>query len=45
MPLANILVVEDDPTIAIDIRFNLEDNGFLVVDTIHRAEEAQEIFF
>ena len=43
MPQANILVVEDDPTIAIDIRFNLEDNGFVVIDTIHRAEEATEI--
>lgn len=43
MPQANILVIEDDPTIAIDIRFNLEDNGFVVIDTIHRAEEACDI--
>ena len=43
MSQANILVVEDDPTIAIDIRFNLEDNGYVVVDTIHRAEDAASI--
>lgn len=43
MPQANILVVEDDPTIAIDIRFNLEDHGYVVVDTIHRAEEVTYI--
>lgn len=45
MPQAsnNILVVEDDPTIAIDIRLNLEDSGYVVVDSIHRAEEAEKV--
>lgn len=40
---SKILVVEDDPTIAIDIRLNLEDSGYIVVDSIHKAEEAEEI--
>lgn len=40
---SRILVVEDDPMIAIDIRLNLEDSGYVVVDSIHRAEEAVDV--
>lgn len=43
MSQANILVVEDDPTIAIDITLQLEEMDYEVVDTIHRAEEAESI--
>lgn len=43
MSLANILVVEDDPTIAIDIRFNLEDNNYTVVNVLHAAEQAVQL--
>ena len=43
MSLAKILVVEDDPTIAIDIRFNLEDNNYTVVNVLHTAEQAMQL--
>lgn len=39
MSQANILIVEDDPTIAIDIKLNLKRAGYIVVDTVDRAEE------
>ncbi len=43
MPLAKILIVEDDPTIAIDIRLNLEAGGYEIVGTIHTAEKALDL--
>lgn len=35
-----ILIVEDDATIAQDIAFNLEDNGFVIADIVYNSEKA-----
>lgn len=35
-----ILIVEDDPTIAQDIAFNLEDNGFIIADIVYTSDKA-----
>ena len=43
MPLANILIVEDEVTIACDIAFNLEANDFAIVDVVYSAEDALPI--
>lgn len=40
MPLANILVVEDDPTIAMDIRLNLQAADYHIVDVVPKVEKA-----
>lgn len=40
MPLANILIVEDEVTIACDIAFNLEAHDFAIVDVVYSAEDA-----
>ena len=37
---AKILIVEDEVAIACDIAFNLEANGFSIVDVVYSAEEA-----
>lgn len=42
MPGEKILVVEDEPAIAVDIALNLENNGYQVVDVFYKAEEAAE---
>jgi len=38
-----ILVVEDEPAIAIDIAYNLESFGYEIVDAVHSGDEALEI--
>lgn len=42
---ARILVVEDEPVIAQDIAFNLEDNGFELSGIAHTSEKALDILF
>jgi DNA-binding NarL/FixJ family response regulator len=37
---AKVLIVEDEPTIAKEIAFNLEDNGFDIVGIAHSSEKA-----
>ena len=36
---AKILIIEDEPAIAVDIALNLENNGYRVLDVLHSAEE------
>jgi DNA-binding NarL/FixJ family response regulator len=36
---AKILIIEDEPAIAVDIAINLEANGYEVMDVLHSAEE------
>lgn len=40
MATKKILIVEDEPAIAQDIAFNLEDNGFSVCAVLHSSEKA-----
>jgi DNA-binding NarL/FixJ family response regulator len=40
-----ILIVEDEPAIAQDIAFNLEDNGFIVSAVVHSSEKALDYLF
>lgn len=40
---ANILVIEDEPMIAIDITLHLEALGYTVIDTLHKAEDTEAI--
>ncbi len=42
MAQLNILVVEDDPTIAIDLMLALEGQGYRVLGPTHRADRALE---
>jgi len=43
MPSANILIVEDNPTIAMDIRLNLEAGGFDIVGAAASGNRAIDI--
>lgn len=43
MPSANILIVEDNPTIAVDIKLNLQSRGYEVVGTAPSASRAMDI--
>ena len=36
---AKILIIEDEPAIAVDIALNLENNGYRVLNVLHSAEE------
>lgn len=40
-----ILIVEDEPAIAQDIAFNLEDNGFQIGNICHTSEKTLEYLF
>ncbi|MBK7222322.1 MAG: response regulator [Saprospiraceae bacterium] len=41
----NILIVEDEPAIAQDIAFNLEDNGFAIAGIAHNSERALDLLY
>jgi len=43
MPSANILIVEDNPTIAMDIRLNLEAGGYDIVGAAASGNSAIDI--
>jgi len=38
-----ILIVEDEPAIAVDIAINLEGLGYDIVEVVHSAEEGQKV--
>jgi DNA-binding NarL/FixJ family response regulator len=40
---ANILIVEDEVTIACDIAFNLESHGYTIVNIVHTAEDGIKV--
>ncbi|MEM9548327.1 MAG: response regulator transcription factor [Bacteroidota bacterium] len=43
MAAEKILIVEDEPAIAVDIAINLEGLGYDIVDVVHSGEEGQTV--